>query len=78
MYGRTDSTSSENINFHFNMNCADVLVGDVVRVKDDIAAVDSSIQNVNGRHVVAESGRLALNGNIMTIQSRSRPLYFPI
>lgn len=49
------------------MNCADVLVGDIVRVKDDVAAVDSSVQNVNGRHVVAESGRLALSGNIMTI-----------
>ena len=49
------------------MNCADVLVGDIVRVKDDVAAVDSSVQNVNGRHVVAESGRLALSGNIMAI-----------
>lgn len=55
------------ISSHFNMNGADVLVGDIVRVKDDVAAVDSSVQNVNGKHIVAESGRLALNRNIMAI-----------
>ena len=47
------------------MNQTNVLVSDIIKVKDDVTVVDNSIQNVNRKHVIAQSGQLQLSGSII-------------
>ena len=55
-----------------------ILAGDVVKVKDELTLVDSSINGVNNKTVATVSGKVNIDSDIVYIQSNAYPTYQPV